>query len=127
MGGSDDLVAFSPENVRCRASFEDMALPTLSPEARQAALEKAAEARKARAELKSNLKMGSLTFSEVLAKAASNDVVGKTKVLAVLESLPGVGKVKARRTLEEIGIAENRTLRGIGEQQKAKLLEAFGS
>lgn len=104
-----------------------MALPTLSPEARQAALEKAAEARKARAELKTNLKMRSITFAEVLKLAESDDVVGKTKVLAVLEALPGVGKVKARRTLDEIGIAENRTLRGIGDQQKAKLLEAFGA
>jgi hypothetical protein len=104
-----------------------MALPVLTPEARQAALAKAAEARKARAELKSSLKMGSMTLTEVLAAAATNDVVGKTKVLAVLESLPGVGKVKARRTLEEIGIADNRTLRGIGDQQKAKLLEAFAS
>jgi hypothetical protein len=104
-----------------------MALPTLTPEARAAALAKAAEARKARSELKSSLKMGSLSLAEVLKQAESNDVVGKTKVLAVLESLPGVGKVKARRTLEEIGIADNRTLRGIGEQQKAKLLEAFAS
>jgi hypothetical protein len=104
-----------------------MALPTLSPEARQAALEKAAEARKARAELKTNLKMRSITFAEVLKLAETDDVVGKTKVLAVLEALPGVGKVKARRTLDEIGIAENRTLRGIGDQQKAKLLEAFGA
>ena len=49
------------------------------------------------------------------------------KVLAVLESLPGVGKVKARRTMEEIGIADTRRVRGLGEQQRKALLEAFSA
>ena len=36
----------------------------------------------------------------------------------MLESLPGVGKVKARRTMEEIGISETRRVRGLGAQQR---------
>ncbi|MEM9035173.1 MAG: integration host factor, actinobacterial type [Actinomycetota bacterium] len=99
--------------------------PQLTPEQRQAALAKAAEARRARAELKEKLKMGSLSLSEVLGQAESDDLVGKTKVLAVLESLPGVGKVRARRTMEEIGIAEGRRLRGLGDNQRKALLDAF--
>ncbi len=99
--------------------------PQLTPEQRTAALAKAAAARKARAELKEKLKMGSLSLSEVLGQADGDAVVGKTKVLAVLESLPGVGKVKARRTMEEIGIAESRTLKGLGAQQRSALLSAF--
>ena len=69
--------------------------PQLTPEQREAALAKAAEARRARAELKEKLKMGSLTLNELLAQADDSDIVGKMKVLAVLESLPGVGKVRA--------------------------------
>jgi hypothetical protein len=99
--------------------------PQLSDEARRAALVKAAEARRARAEIKQRLKMGSLTFTELLDQA-DDDMVAKMKVLAVLESLPGVGKVKARRTMEEIGISETRRIRGLGDKQRAKLLEAFG-
>ncbi len=99
--------------------------PQLTDEQRQAALAKAAEARRARAELKEKLKMGVLDFDEVLAKADDDELVGKTKVLAVLESLPGVGKVKARRAMEEIGIAESRRLRGLGENQRQKLREHF--
>ena len=99
--------------------------PQLSPEQRAAALQKAGEARRARAELKERLKLGSLTLAELLSQADSDELVGKTKVLAVLESLPGVGKVKARRTMEEIGIAETRRLRGLGVQQRAALLAAF--
>ncbi len=103
-----------------------MALPpALSPEQRQAALEKAAAARRARAELKERLKIGSLTLAELLEEADKDETVGKTKVLAALEALPGVGKVKARRTMDEIGIAETRRLRGLGREQRAKLLESF--
>jgi|SRR3990170_1197864 hypothetical protein len=103
-----------------------MALPpSLSPEQRAAALEKAAAARKFRSELKERLKMGSLSLDELLRMSDGDETVGKTKVLAVLEALPGVGKVKARRTMEEIGIAETRRLRGLGKEQRAKLLDAF--
>lgn len=99
--------------------------PQLTPEQREAALAKAAAARKARAELKEKLKMGSVSLSDVIGQADGDAIVGKTKVLAVLESLPGVGKVKARRTMEEIGIAETRTLKGLGTQQRQSLLDAF--
>ena len=99
--------------------------PVLTEEQRKAALEKAAEARRVRADLKDRLKMGSITLTEVLDQAAEDEIVGKTKVLAVLESLPGVGKVKARRLMEEIGIAESRRLRGLGDQQRAALLDHF--
>lgn len=99
--------------------------PQLTPEQRQAALAKAAEARKARAEIKEKLKMGSLTLKELMEQGTNDETVGKMKVLAVLEALPGVGKVKARRTMEEIGISETRRIRGLGEQQKKSLLEAF--
>jgi hypothetical protein len=99
--------------------------PVLTPEQREQALAKAAVARRARAELKEKLKMGSLTLGELLARSA-DDHVGKMKVLAVIEALPGVGKVKARRTMEEIGIADTRRVRGLGEQQRKALLDAFG-
>src|SRR3954469_12485142 len=99
--------------------------PALTPEQREAALAKAAEARRARAELKEKLKMGSLTLRELLDMLEGNDIVGKMKVIAVLESLPGVGKVKARRTMEEIGISDSRRVRGLGDQQRAALLKAF--
>ena len=99
--------------------------PTLTPEDRARALEKAAAARKERADLKNRLKMGSLSLRELLEQAETNEIYGKTKVIAVLEALPGVGKVKARRAMEEIGIADTRRLRGLGKEQRAKLLDTF--
>jgi hypothetical protein len=99
--------------------------PQMSEEQRAAALVKAAEARRARAELKERLKTGSLNLSGVFEAATTDEVVGKTKILAVLEALPGVGKVTARRALEELEIADNRRVQGLGTQQKVKLLEYF--
>ena len=100
--------------------------PALSDEARAAALVKAAEARRVRAELKQRLKMGSLSLRELLEQAEVDEVIGKTKVLAVLESLLLRWKVKACRTMEEIGIAENRRLRGLGDNQRTQLLATLG-
>ncbi len=99
--------------------------PALSAEQRTAALAKAAEARRVRAELKERLKMGSVSLAEVFDKAETDDIVGKLKVLALLESLPGVGKVKARRKMDEIGISETRRVRGLGDQQRKSLLAEF--
>ncbi len=97
--------------------------PQLTPEARAAALEKAGIARRARAELKQQLRLGSINFRELLAKASNDEIIAKIKVLAVLESLPGLGKVKARRVLDEAGVSETRRIQGLGQHQKAKLLD----
>ena len=98
--------------------------PALSPEQRQAALAKAAAARRARAELKEKLKMGSVSLSELFTQAGDDDIVAKMKVLAVLESLPGMGKVKARRLMEENGIPDTRRVQGLGANQRESLLQA---
>ncbi|ADK28922.1 integration host factor [Corynebacterium pseudotuberculosis] len=103
-----------------------MALPKLTDEQRKEALAKAAEARKARAELKEQLKRGDITLKEVLNKASSDEIIGKTKVSAFLESLPKVGKVKAKEIMEELEIAQTRRLRGLGDRQRRALLERFG-
>ena len=78
-----------------------------------------------RAELKEKLKMGSLSLKELFDEGERDEVVGKMKVLAVLESLPGVGKVRAKRIMEEVDISEARRVRGLGEQQRKSLLRLF--
>jgi len=103
-----------------------MALPPeLSDDQRKAALAKAGEARRVRADLKDQLKEGTVGLAEVIEMAEGNETVAKTKVLTILESLPGVGKVKARRLMESIGISESRRLRGLGDQQRRGLLDAL--
>jgi hypothetical protein len=101
--------------------------PQLSPEQRQAALDKAAAARRQRAELKEKLKMGSTSLDEVMTQADNDDVVAKLKVVTVLESLPGVGKVRARKIMEELEISDSRRVRGLGQNQRKALLERFAA
>ena len=99
--------------------------PQLTPEQRMAALAKAGEARAARADIKARLKMGSMSLQEALDSDDPN--VGKLKVVSMLESLPGVGTVKARRVMDDVGIADNRRVQGLGAQQRASLLNQLGS
>jgi len=101
-----------------------MPLPTLSPEDRKRALEKAAEARRKRAEIKAELKSGKRTLRDILTRS-DDDTVGKMKVSTVLESLPGVGKVRARKLMEELDISASRRIRGLGAKQRDMLLERF--
>jgi hypothetical protein len=97
--------------------------PALSPEQRQAALEKAAASRRQRAEIKEKLKAGSVSFSDLCQQAENDEIVGKMKVLSVLESLPRVGKVKARSLLESAGVSDTRRMQGLGKNQREKLLD----
>jgi hypothetical protein len=96
--------------------------PVLTQQERAAALEKAARIRRERAEIKRQLKCGSLALNKAFAMAASNEALAKMRVLTLLESLPAVGKVKARRVLNQVGIAESRRVQGLGANQRAELL-----
>lgn len=103
-----------------------MALPPLTPEQRAAALKKAAEARQERAVVKNRLKNRLASLEEVLKEGQTNEVIGKMKVSALLESMPKVGKVRAKEIMERIGIAETRRVRGLGTNQVAALEREFG-
>ena len=102
-----------------------MALPQLTPEQRTEALAKAAVARRERAAVKNRLKYAQGVLSEVIADGKENDIVGKMKVSALLESMPGVGRIRARQIMEEVGISETRRVRGLGTNQIAALIERF--
>jgi hypothetical protein len=96
--------------------------PALTPQERAAALEKAARIRKERSEIKRQLKSGSLGLKQAFELAATNEALAKMRVLTLLESLPALGKVKARRVLNQVGIAESRRVQGLGANQRAELL-----
>lgn len=102
-----------------------VALPPLTPEQRQAALDKAAASRRERAAVKNRLKHSGASIAEVLAEAAHNDVVAKLRVSELLQSLPGVGKVRAEQVMERLGIAPSRRVRGLGVKQVAALIAEF--
>ena len=102
-----------------------MALPPLTPEQRQAALDKAAASRRERAEVKNRLKHAGATLAEVIHEGQSNEVVGKMRVSELLQSIPGIGKVRAEQVMDRLNISRTRRVRGLGVNQVAALLEEF--
>lgn len=105
----------------------DVALPELTPEQRHANLEKAAASRRERAEVKNRLKHSGASIVDVLQQGQLNEVIGKMRVLDLLQSMPGLGKVRARQMMERLGISESRRVRGLGTNQIASLEREFGA
>lgn len=103
-----------------------MALPRLTPEQRQANLDKAAASRRERAEVKNRLKHSGGSILEVLRQGQENDVIGKMRVVDLLQAVPGLGKVRARQLMERLNISESRRVRGLGVNQLAALEREFG-
>ena len=101
-----------------------MALPQLTDEQRKQALEKAAAARHARAELREQIKKGEKSLESVL--NSDDPIASRMKVSTLFETLPGYGKAKAEKIMKELQIAESRRLRGLGDRQRAALLERLG-
>ena len=104
-----------------------MALPPLTPEQRREALDKAAAARRERAEVKNRLKNAGASIVEVIQEGRDNEVIGKMRVVDLLQSMPGMGKVRARQMMERLSISESRRVRGLGANQIAALEREFGS
>ena len=102
-----------------------MALPNLSDADRKAALKKAAEARKKRAQLRGEIKSGKMSFAAVM-KKADDPIVARMKVSTLLESLPGYGKAKAAKIMDDLDISDSRRVQGLGARQRAMLMERLG-
>ena len=104
-----------------------MSLPILTAEDRAAALAKASQVRAERAEVKTRLKAGTVTLPELIARGADDDVIGKMKVSALVQSMPGVGKVKAAQIMERLQIDTSRRVRGLGANQRQALEDEFAA
>lgn len=102
-----------------------MALPTLTVEQREEALRKAQAARLARKQLLQAVAAGEQTIPAVLNRAKTDTVIGRTKVVDSLKSLPGWGSAKATALLEQIGIAPSRRAAGLGDRQRQALTDAL--
>lgn len=98
--------------------------PDLTPQQRAEALAKAAEARRVRSEVREELRTGRTTVAEVLGRSGE-DIIGGMKVKAMLTAVPGLGKIKAFRLMESLGIPDNRRIRGLGSKQRGSLLDAL--
>jgi len=96
-----------------------MALNNLSDTDRRKGLKAALEVRKKRAEIKELLKKGKteirLLFKDV--KLFEKYII-KMKVIELVSSLPGNGKVNALKILKDLKISPNKKVGGLGKNQK---------
>lgn len=99
--------------------------PKLTPEERARALAKAKESRLIRASVKARVKTGELSITDVLTMAKSDEAVAKMRVLDLVESIAGVGKIRARSILERLEISLTRRLQGLGSRQAKVLSQEF--
>lgn len=98
--------------------------PKRTDQQRAAALAKAAEARRVRAEARRALSAGDVTLGDLLDRVGE-DLIEGIKVKALLTAVPGLGKVKTQRLMAQLGISETRRLRGLTSRQKEALLAAL--
>jgi guanylate kinase len=99
--------------------------PQLTPEQRKEALLKAAISRQRRAQVKMKIKSGEFTIDSILELAATDEAVAKMRVKELLESLSGVGKVRAQSLMERLNISQTRRIQGLGRLQIKQLREEF--
>jgi guanylate kinase len=103
-----------------------MALPPrLTDEQRLRALEKAGISRKRRAIVKAQLKSGSLSIDQILEISKTDEAVANMRVRELLESLSGVGKVRALTLMERLEISPTRRVKGLGRHQITQIRNEF--
>jgi guanylate kinase len=99
--------------------------PQLTPEQRQEALRKAATSRKRRAEVKAKIKNGEFSIDNILEIAKSEEAIAKMRVKEMLESMSGVGRIRAQALMERLNISPTRRIQGLGRLQTKQLREEF--
>jgi hypothetical protein len=110
-----------------RNSITMTAVPTLTAEQRQEALRQAMAARAARKQLLEAVARGQESIPAVLQRAKTDTVVGRTKLTALLNSLPGYGPAKVTALMQRTGIAPSRRIAGLGERQRQALCDALAT
>ncbi len=101
--------------------------PQLTPEQRAAALVKATAVRMARRKFKDSVANGEVGFGTALVLAKEDPALAGIRVVHLLQCLPGVGPTRAREIMTQVGIAESRRVRGLGENQVSTLLTRLGT
>ncbi|MGI8421413.1 MAG: integration host factor, actinobacterial type [Gaiellaceae bacterium] len=97
--------------------------PVRSLDQRMEALKRANDIRVRRAQLKKDLKDGTLTIEEIL--NAPPEYVETAKVFDMLMAVPKLGRVKAGRFLNQCRISQSKTVGGLSERQRSELIGLF--
>ena len=97
--------------------------PVRSLDQRMEALRRANDIRVKRAQLKKDLKDGSVRIEQILRNPP--DYVSTAKVIDILMAVPKFGRVKAARFLNTCRISQSKTVGGLSDRQRQELIGLF--
>jgi hypothetical protein len=92
--------------------------------ARRAAIAEAAEIRQYRSWLIGEVASGAMALDGIFEQQETEPHCGMVKVVVLAEKVPGVGKVRARRAMGELGVAEDARW---GEVDRATLRDLWAA
>ena len=90
---------------------------------RSVALSKARRVRDEMAQVRVRISTEDLGLEEALSDLVATSAVNSLYVVKLLESLPGVGKVRASRVMSEIGIPPKQRVLGLDAGQREALIK----
>jgi hypothetical protein len=97
--------------------------PVRSLDQRMEALKRANDIRVKRAQLKKDLKAGTVSIEQIL--GAPPEYVSTAKVFDILMAVPKFGRVKATRYLNQARISQSKTVGGLSDRQRHELIALF--
>jgi guanylate kinase len=66
-----------------------------------------------------------ISIAQVFDIATNDEAIAKMRVLELIESIPGMGKVRAKAVMERLNISPTRRVQGLGRHQMDSLIEEF--
>jgi hypothetical protein len=87
------------------------------------ALKRANDIRVKRAQLKKDLKSGTVSIEQILKEPP--EFVYTAKVFDMLMAVPKFGRVKAQRLLNQCRISQSKTVGGLSDRQRQELIDLF--
>ncbi len=89
------------------------------------AFARAAEARTAIADIIGQVRAAELDLAEAFAAGDANSLMGRCFAVKVFEAVPDIGKVRARRTMDSLGLAEDIWLAEVPTDKRTAVIAAF--
>jgi hypothetical protein len=89
-------------------------------------IENARNIRKTRSVIKANIKNGKTSIEKVLGdKDIYEKFIANMKLIDLISSLPGYGKISGKKILAKLKISSCKTIKGLGKKQHASFIEYF--
>lgn len=97
----------------------------MSDTKQQDAFARAAQARSAIADIIATVRSGELDLPAAFDAADAAPLIGRCFAVKVFEAVPDIGKVRARRTMDDVGLAEDIWLGAVPPAKREEIIAAL--